>query len=102
MSAINQKLCYLLDVHQSLIPVYHLQAIPVERKNRDLKPSLAIMVNNLQNGWLEKFPAVRFAPKTSKCSSIEKAAFFLNFGRQLMILLMTSVELLTMITLSLK
>ncbi|GFV69282.1 retrovirus-related Pol polyprotein from transposon 412 [Trichonephila clavipes] len=38
VSAVMQQICYLLNIHQSLIPVYHPQANPVERKNRDLKP----------------------------------------------------------------
>ena len=32
--AIMQHLCYLLDIHQSLIPVYHHQANPVEQKKK--------------------------------------------------------------------
>ncbi|GFX17538.1 retrovirus-related Pol polyprotein from transposon 297 [Trichonephila clavipes] len=44
VSAVMQQICYLLNIHQSLIPVYHPQANPVERKNRDLKPRLAILV----------------------------------------------------------
>ncbi|GFX63816.1 retrovirus-related Pol polyprotein from transposon 412 [Trichonephila clavipes] len=47
-SAVMQQICYLLNIHQSLIPVYHPQANPVERKNRDLKP----------HGW-------QFSSKTS-------------------------------------
>ena len=46
VSAFMQQLCYLLDIHQSLISVYHPQANRVERKNSNLKPRLAIMVNN--------------------------------------------------------
>ncbi|GFW41409.1 transposon Tf2-8 polyprotein [Trichonephila clavipes] len=43
VSAVMQQICYPLNIHQSLIPVYHPQANPVERKNRDLKPRLAIL-----------------------------------------------------------
>ncbi|GFX48773.1 transposon Tf2-8 polyprotein [Trichonephila clavipes] len=46
VSAVMQQICYLLNIHQSLIPVYHPQANPVERKNRDLKPRLAILVQD--------------------------------------------------------
>ncbi|GFU48506.1 transposon Tf2-8 polyprotein [Trichonephila clavipes] len=48
VSAVIQQICYLLNIHQSLIPVYHPQTNPVERKNRDLKP----------HGW-------QFSSKTS-------------------------------------
>ncbi|GBM06018.1 hypothetical protein AVEN_49406-1 [Araneus ventricosus] len=44
VSAVIQQMCYLLKIHQSFIPVYHPQANPVERKNRDLKQRLAILV----------------------------------------------------------
>ncbi|GFW77940.1 transposon Tf2-11 polyprotein [Trichonephila clavipes] len=46
VSAVMQQICSLLNIHQSLIPVYHPQANPVERKNRDLKPRLAILVQD--------------------------------------------------------
>ncbi|GFU56901.1 transposon Tf2-8 polyprotein [Trichonephila clavipes] len=46
VSAVMQQICYLLNIHQSLIPVYHPQTNPVERKNRDLKPRLAILVQD--------------------------------------------------------
>ncbi|GFT77328.1 transposon Tf2-9 polyprotein [Trichonephila clavipes] len=38
-----QLTCDLLEITQDLIPVYHPQANPLERKNRDLKPRLAIL-----------------------------------------------------------
>ncbi|GFU65010.1 retrovirus-related Pol polyprotein from transposon 412 [Trichonephila clavipes] len=60
VSAVMQQLCFVLDINQSLIPVYHPQANPVERKNRDLKPRLAMMVGNNHTLWIEKLPAIRF------------------------------------------
>ncbi|GFX44793.1 retrovirus-related Pol polyprotein from transposon 412 [Trichonephila clavipes] len=59
VSAVMQQLCFVLDINQSLIPVYHPQANPVERKNRDLKPRLAMMVGNNHTLWIEKLPAIR-------------------------------------------
>ncbi|GFV55259.1 transposon Tf2-9 polyprotein [Trichonephila clavipes] len=44
ISAVMQLTCDLLEITQDLIPVYHPQANPSERKNRDLKPRLAILV----------------------------------------------------------
>ena len=83
VSAVMQQICNLPDNHQSLIPVYHPQAYPVERKHRDLKPCLGIIFNNRHDTWSEKFPAIRFALNTSKWYSSGEAAFFLSFGRKL-------------------
>ena len=103
--AIMQQLCYLLDIQQSLIPVYQTQANPVVRKNMDLKPRLAIMVNNRHNPLSEKLSAIRFILNTLKCSQLEKQHLFSILAEncaQLKILGMTFVELTTIITLSLR
>ncbi|GFU39120.1 hypothetical protein TNCV_378321 [Trichonephila clavipes] len=52
VSAVMQQLCFVLDINQSLIPVYHPQANPVERKNRDLKPRLAMTSTNHTAAYL--------------------------------------------------
>ncbi|GFS77946.1 hypothetical protein TNCV_2028161 [Trichonephila clavipes] len=83
VSAVMQQICYLLNIHQSLIPVYHPQANPVERKNRDLKPRLAILVQDKHDCWSEKLPFIRFALNTAKCETTGQVAAFLNFGREL-------------------
>ncbi|GFS51560.1 uncharacterized protein TNCV_549741 [Trichonephila clavipes] len=80
VSAVMQQICYLSSIHQSLIPVYHPQANPVERKNRDLKPRLAILVQDKHDCWSEKLFFIRFALNTAKCG---QTAAFLNFGREL-------------------
>ncbi|GFW49483.1 integrase catalytic domain-containing protein [Trichonephila clavipes] len=78
-----QQICYLLNIHQSLVPVYHPQANPVERKNRDLKPRLAILGQDKHHCWSEKLPFIRFALNTAKCETTGQTAAFLNFGREL-------------------
>ncbi|GFT66905.1 hypothetical protein TNCV_996831 [Trichonephila clavipes] len=83
VSAVMQQIYYLLNIHQSLIPVYHPQANPVERKNRDLKPRLAILVQEKHDYWSEKLPFIRFALNTAKCETTGQTAAFLNFGREL-------------------
>ncbi|GFY03919.1 transposon Tf2-8 polyprotein [Trichonephila clavipes] len=85
VSAVMQQICYLLNTHQSLIPVYHPQANPVERKNRDLKPRLAILVQDKHDCWSKKLPFIRFALDTAKCEMTGQTAAFLNFGRELRI-----------------
>ncbi|GFU68633.1 integrase catalytic domain-containing protein [Trichonephila clavipes] len=76
-----QQLCYLLNIHQYLIPVYHPQANPFERKNRDLKPRLTILVQDKHDCWSEKLPFIRFALNTAKCETTGQTAAFLNFAR---------------------
>ncbi|GFU06533.1 retrovirus-related Pol polyprotein from transposon 412 [Trichonephila clavipes] len=66
VSAVMQQICYLLNFHQSLIPVYHPQANPVERRNRDLKPWLEILIQDKHDCWSEKLPFIRFAINTAK------------------------------------
>ncbi|GFU33792.1 retrovirus-related Pol polyprotein from transposon 412 [Trichonephila clavipes] len=83
VSAVMQQICYLLNIHQSLILVYHPQANSVERNNRDLKPRLAILVQDKQDCWSEKLPFIRFALNTAKCETTGQTAAFLNFGREL-------------------
>ncbi|GFV11927.1 transposon Tf2-8 polyprotein [Trichonephila clavipes] len=56
VSVVMQQICYHLNIHQSLIPVYHPQANPVARKNRDLKPRLAILIQDKHDCWSEKLP----------------------------------------------
>ncbi|GBL84470.1 hypothetical protein AVEN_117221-1 [Araneus ventricosus] len=83
VSTVMQQMCYLLKIHQSFIQVCHPQANPVERKNRDLKPRLAILVEDQHDSWCEKLPSIRFSMNTAKCSSTGQTAAFLTFGREL-------------------
>ncbi|GBM92401.1 hypothetical protein AVEN_240714-1 [Araneus ventricosus] len=83
VSVVMHQICYLLKIHQSFIPVYHSQANLVGRINRDLKPRLAILVENQHDSWCEKLPSIRFAMNTTKCSSTGQTAAFLTFGREL-------------------
>ncbi|KAF8789810.1 Gag-Pol polyprotein like [Argiope bruennichi] len=46
ISAVIQQICNLLDLYQIPTPVYCPQENPVERKNGDLKPRMAILVGN--------------------------------------------------------
>ena len=83
VSAVMQQMCYVLKINQSLIPVYHPQANPVERKNRDLKPRLAMLVGNNHTSWIEQLPAIRFAMNTAKCETTGCTAAYLTFAREL-------------------
>ncbi|GFW25907.1 hypothetical protein TNCV_2977411 [Trichonephila clavipes] len=82
VSAVMQQICYLLNIHQSLIPVYHLQANPVERKNRNLKPRLEILVQDKHDCCSEELPFIRFALNITKCETTGQTTAFLKFGRE--------------------
>ncbi|KAJ8970959.1 hypothetical protein NQ317_000645 [Molorchus minor] len=55
----------------------------VERKNRDPKPRLAILVGDDHTTWAEKLPAIRFAMNTSWCETTGQTAAYLTFDREL-------------------
>ncbi|GFT81023.1 integrase catalytic domain-containing protein [Trichonephila clavipes] len=78
-----QQLCFILNIDQDIIPVYHPQATPVERKNRDLKPRIAILVQNRHDEWKDKLPSICFALNSAKCDTTSKTAAFLQFGREM-------------------
>ncbi|GFS88613.1 transposon Tf2-9 polyprotein [Trichonephila clavipes] len=65
VNAVLQQICFTLNISQNFIPVYSPQSNPVERKNRDLKPRLAILVGNDHSSWYSKLPVIRFAMNTT-------------------------------------
>lgn len=83
ISAVMQKLTYCLKIEQTFTPVYHPEANPVERKNRDLKVQLSICVGQDHTTWDQKLPSIRFAMNTAKCSTTNYTAAYLTFGREL-------------------
>ncbi|GBN48306.1 hypothetical protein AVEN_168892-1 [Araneus ventricosus] len=83
VSAVMQQLCWLLHIQQEPIPVYHPQANPVERKNRDLKLRLSILIGDQHDKWDEYLPAILFAMNTVKCDTTGQTAAFLQFGQEL-------------------
>ncbi|XP_052739581.1 uncharacterized protein LOC128198386 [Bicyclus anynana] len=83
VSAVMQKLCFCLGIKHTFTPIYHPQANPVERRNRDLKTQLGILVEGNHSSWPEKLPSIRFAMNTSVCTSTEKTPAYLTFGREL-------------------
>ncbi|GFX95210.1 pro-Pol polyprotein [Trichonephila clavipes] len=50
---------------------------------RDLKPRLAILVQDKHDCWSEKLPFILFALNTAKCEMTGQTAAFPNFGREL-------------------
>lgn len=83
VSAIMQKVTYCLGIEQQFTPVYHPEANLVERKNRDLKYQLAIIVQEHHDNWHHCLPAIRFAMNSAKCQSTGYSASYLTFGREM-------------------
>ncbi|XP_047991405.1 uncharacterized protein LOC125230317 [Leguminivora glycinivorella] len=78
-----QKVMHTLGIEQNLIPLYHPEANPVERKNRDLKSQLAIIVEGNHTNWPSALPAVRFAMNSAVTQSTAKSPAYLAFGREM-------------------
>ncbi|GFX55710.1 hypothetical protein TNCV_3427811 [Trichonephila clavipes] len=83
VSAVLQQICFTLNISQNLIPVYSPQSNPVERKNRDLKPRVAILVGDDHSSWYSKLPVIRFAMNTTVCDTTGHTPAYLLFGREL-------------------
>lgn len=83
VSAVMQKMTYCLDIKHTYTPVYHPAANPVERKNRDLKTQLAILVQNDHRSWSDKLACIRFAMNTATSSVTTYTPAYLTFAREL-------------------
>lgn len=83
ISEVMQQVCHAFGITQSLSPVYHPQANPVERKNRDLKPQLAILVGKDHDTWDIHLSAIRFAMNSAVTSSTGYSPAYLTFGREI-------------------
>ncbi|GFU52839.1 transposon Tf2-9 polyprotein [Trichonephila clavipes] len=83
VSAVLQQICFTLNISQNFIPVYSPQSNPVERKNRDLKPRLAILVGDDHSSWYSKLPVIRFAMNTTVCDTTGHTPAYLLFGKEL-------------------
>ncbi|XP_060533725.1 uncharacterized protein K02A2.6-like [Cylas formicarius] len=83
VSAVMQQVCYILDIKETLIPLYHASANMVERKNRDLKPRLAMLVKEDHGSWPEKLATIRFAMNSAWNETTKHSAAYLTFGREL-------------------
>ncbi|KAG6439755.1 hypothetical protein O3G_MSEX001051, partial [Manduca sexta] len=83
ISETMQQVCHSFGISQSLTPKYHPQANPVERKNRDLKPQLAILVGKDHRNWDAHLSAIRFAMNSAVTCSTGHSPGFLTFGREM-------------------
>jgi hypothetical protein len=84
ISAIMQKICFCLGISQAFTPVYHPEANPVERRNRDLKTQLAIQIRDKPHSdWPRLLSSIRFAMNTVRSQNTGKAPAFLLFGSEI-------------------
>lgn len=83
ISEVMQQVCHTFGITQSLTPRYHPEANPVERKNRDLKPQLAILVKQDHSSWDTHLAAIRFAMNSAVTSSTGHSPAYLTFGREI-------------------
>lgn len=61
ISAVIPQVVYCCNIQHTLTSVCHPESNPVERKNRDLKAQLPILVGNDHQSWDEKIKSIRFA-----------------------------------------
>lgn len=83
VSAVMQQLTFCLNIKHTLTPVYHPAANPVERKNRDMKTQLAILVGDDHGTWDDKLPSIRFAMNTATSLTTSYTPAYLTFAREL-------------------
>ena len=84
VSQVMQCVTNAFGISQALIPSYHPEANPVERKNRDLKTQLEIQIGQGDHSaWEEKLPSIRFAMNTAHCQSTGYSPAYLVFGNEL-------------------
>lgn len=82
ISDVMQKVTYCFKINTPFIPLYHASSNPVERKNRDLKTMLAILVENEHSKWDEYLPSIRFALNSTYTVATGYSPAFLSFGRE--------------------
>lgn len=83
VSEVMQKVAHCLGFKQSLIPVYHPESNPVERKNRDIKCRLAIYTSECHDKWTDHLPSIRFAMNSTVSQATGHSPAYLCFGREL-------------------
>lgn len=83
VSAVMRQCMSVLDIKQNFIPLYHPEANPAERKNRDLKAMLAQLVEEDHTSWAGKLPMIRFALNGVKCRTTGMSPAYLTFAREM-------------------
>ncbi|KAF8790021.1 hypothetical protein HNY73_005109 [Argiope bruennichi] len=79
------EVVWALEKFRGYVEVDFAEANPVERKNRNLKPRLVILVADEHDNWHSKLLMIRLAMNTTICDTIGQTHSFLQFGRELRI-----------------
>lgn len=83
VSAILQKVAFCSKIDLLFIPLYHPESNPVERKNRDLKTQLAILVGDKHATWDAHVPSIRFCLNSTVTETTGSTPAFLTFAREI-------------------
>lgn len=83
VSDIMQKVMFCFDIDTPFVPLYHAASNPIERKNRDLKTMLSILVQKDHSRWDECIASIRFAMNSTYTAATGHSPAFLQFGREL-------------------
>lgn len=100
----STDVAYCLNFIHYLTPLYHQEANPEERRNRDLKTQHSILVERDHTRWKDALPAIRFAMNTTVHAATEYTPAYVRVGRGLLtphdveIVLRTIVSIETSIT----
>ncbi|KAJ3651879.1 hypothetical protein Zmor_017885 [Zophobas morio] len=78
-----QQITYCFGITTPFIPLYHSESNPVERKNREFKTQLAILVQDHHSEWDHHLSSIRFAINSTCCDSTGYSPSFLTFGREI-------------------
>lgn len=83
VGAVMQQCMFILGIKQNFVPLYHPEANPAERKNRDLKAQLSQLVENDHCSWPAKLPVIRFALNSAVCRTTGATPAYLMFAREM-------------------
>lgn len=83
VSDIMQQVAHCFGFTQTLTHFYYAAANPEERRNRDLKVQLGIIVEQHHNHWDQALPAIRFALNTLVNITTGYTPSYLCFAREL-------------------
>lgn len=83
ISDVMQKVTFCFGIDTPFIPKYHAESNPVERKNRDMKTMLSILVQNDHQRWDEYIPSIRFAMNSTYTQATTYTPAFLSFAREM-------------------